>query len=238
MKLNGQIVQREQLTQDDINRMYELMNLHYDGINIVSFKKDLSEKDWVIILINNQNEICGFSTQKVLNFNVEGKSVRALFSGDTIIHKDYWGELELPKMWLKLGLHLLEKYPNELVYWILITKGYKTYKFLPIYFNNFYPRRDCITPRFEKNLIDTFGEYKYPYEYDAETGVIRFEGKKDRVKEGIADITEQKLKHPDVRFFAEKNPGYKQGDELVCVTQITTENLSAIAKRFILKGLQ
>jgi hypothetical protein len=57
-------------------------------------------------------------------------------------------------------------------YWLLFSKGYKTYRFLATYLHHFYPRHDTPTPVFEKKLIDWFGTYKYPEHYRKESGLL------------------------------------------------------------------
>ena len=38
-----------------------------------------------------------------MDLTVDDRPITAVFSGDTIIHPDYWHELELPKIW---GAHV------------------------------------------------------------------------------------------------------------------------------------
>lgn len=49
--------------------------------------------------------------------------------------------------------------------------------------------------------------------------------KKDKLKEGVADITERHLKNKDIKFFQEKNPKYFMGNDMVCITKLKKENL-------------
>jgi hypothetical protein len=39
-----------------------------------------------------------------------------------------------------------------------------------------------------------------------------------------------------VRFFLERNPRYYLGEELVCLTELTSENLRSFASRAFLEG--
>jgi hypothetical protein len=122
------------------------------------------------------------------------------------------------------------------LYWMLITKGYRTYHFLPLFFNDFYPRYDKATPETIKHVMDTFANSKYPGNYSSEKGVISFEGQKEYLKRGVGDIRDQKLKDPHVEFFVKKNPFYLIGDELVCLAELTQENFKPAAYRMILRG--
>ena len=48
--------------------------------------------------------------------------------------------------------------------------------------------------------------------------------------EGVADLNEEKLSDPHIRYFAEVNPGHKKGDELICITRLSESNLQPIIK--------
>lgn len=77
-----------------------------------------------------------------------------------------------------------------------------------------------------KKIMDNFGKNFYPEEYNKKTGVIEYKKiKKDKLKEGVADITERHLKNKDIKFFQEKNPKYFMGNDMVCITKLKKENL-------------
>lgn len=117
--------------------MYELMTKFYDNMEKDVFTMDFYNKDYCIILKDKKGNIKGFSTQKLINFSVEGKEIHGIFSGDTIIHKNSWGSLELFRIFADFFFDIGEKYED--FYWFLIVKGYKTYKILPTFFKEFYP---------------------------------------------------------------------------------------------------
>ena len=119
------------------------------------------------------------------------------------------------------------------MYWFLIVKGYKTYRFLPLFFHEFYPRCDTVTPSWAQRLINRLGASRFPSQYDAHTGLVRAQPNGCRLRAGVADITTQRLRDPHVRFFAQSNPGHTAGDELCCVAPLTRENFTAAARRVI-----
>ena len=57
-------------------------------------------------------------------------------------------------------LALLDARPRAEFYWFLISKGYKTYRFLPLFFREFYPRHDAPTPAWAKEILDALGRHK------------------------------------------------------------------------------
>ncbi len=55
------------------------------------------------------------------------KPRHAFFSGDTIIEKEYWGNRALTCAMYRYIVSFKLRYPLVPVYWILISKGFKTY---------------------------------------------------------------------------------------------------------------
>jgi hypothetical protein len=225
MGLQGTLVAVSGLCEADKTRMFDLMSRHFEGLQPAAFLRDLDEKEWAIVLIDGASgRIVGFSTQVLMNTSLQGERIRALFSGDTIIDKQHWGDTELIRVWGRMALDLIDRYGGEPLYWFLISMGYKTYRFLPVFFSEFYPRFDRATPRREQQVLDALATERYPAEYDVAHGVVRPCGKV-RLRPGVADVDERRRKDPHVRFFLERNPDHAQGVELACVAPLTRENL-------------
>ena len=81
--------------------------------------------------------------------------------------------------------------------------------------------------------MDAYGRYCYPEDYDPQTGVICYKQQKDRLKEHVADITEDKLKDEHIAYFVKHNPEYIKGNDIVCITRLSKDNLSKRAVRFL-----
>ncbi len=229
--LKGSVVRQEALTKSDKEVMYALMDTFYDNMTKENFLRDLEEKDYCIVLRDETGHIGGFSTQKLLHIPVGDTMMHGVFSGDTIIHKDYWGSMALFIEFAKFFFQFEEVYGE--FYWFLICKGYKTYKLLPTFFNTFYPNYKLVTPVSIKEKMDAYGMYCFPEDYDPQTGVICYKQQKDRLKEHVADITEDKLKDEHIAYFVKHNPEYIKGNDIVCITQISKDNLSKRAVRFL-----
>jgi hypothetical protein len=233
-KLKGKVIPISELSDMERERMFELMRENYDCVEEETFRRDLAEKSDVILLRDNQDQqIQGFSTLMVLEGLVGGNTVKALFSGDTIIEETYWGDSRLEHLWGRYAFSLIDKNSNTPLFWFLMSKGYKTYRFLPVFFNDFYPRYDRPTPAYEQEVMDTFARKKFPLNYDAKRGLIVFDGQKDRLKQGLADIDERRMRDPNIRYFIERNPGWQKGDELCCITPLRKTNFNRMALRMI-----
>jgi hypothetical protein len=225
MNLQSVTIPVPDVTEGQVAEMLSLMQAHYEGVTDSQFRADLSAKNWVILLYANRR-IQGFSTQAFFQHQAEGRLVNVLFSGDTIIDRSHWGSLALPVAWGRLMNSLLASDPERELYWLLTTKGYKTYRFLPVFFREYYPRHGTITPRFERELIKSLSTSLFGGRFDAHTGVLRSSEQAQRLREGIAKIDDKRLRDSHVAFFQQQNPGHPRGDELVCLTRWHPDNLT------------
>jgi hypothetical protein len=234
MPLRGQLLAVNALNAAQRDAMFALMDAYYVNLHRPQFERDLDEKRWVIWIEDEAtHELRGFSTQMLLEADVHGKPITALFSGDTIIAKEAWREQALTHVWGRLALALMDRYPPGSLFWHLISKGYKTYRFLPVFFHEFYPRPEVATPPDMRELLDALGRQKFPSLYDPVRGVIRAGAEKDRLKTGVADVTAERLKDPFVQFFLVRNPRHHEGEELCCLAPLSRENFTAAAYRVI-----
>lgn len=216
--MTGRVLRISELTAADTDAMFALMDEFYDNMDRAVFDRDLYGKDYCIILRNEEERLVGFTTQKVMSVTVDGKEIHGMFSGDTIIHKDYWGDTELFRVWAQFWFPYAEKYDE--FYWFLICKGYKTYRILPLFWREFYPSYKAQTPEYEKKIIDAYASALYPDEYDPQTGVIEYKHIRDKLKAGVADIDEHRIKNKDIAFFNKADPGHADGNDLACLAKI------------------
>lgn len=239
MTLTGAVESVAGLDQAARERMLALMTAHYEGVRPEAFATDLAQKDVAVVLRDEEGCIQGFSTLQTLEAQVEGRAVTALFSGDTIVDRAHWGSPALAAAWGQFVFEQsLSAQDGELRYWFLISKGYRTYRFLPLFFKAFHPRFDEETPAFERELIRRLALEKYPGAYDESAGLLRFGGAKDRLREELAGVDARRLERdPHVRFFLERNPGFAAGDELCCVARLALDNLTPAAQRMLRRSL-
>lgn len=202
----------------EISDMYSLMSEFYDNTDESVFHRDFFDKDYCLVLYNEEDKVVGFTTQKVMELDIDGRKIHGIFSGDTIIHKDYWGDIELFRVWARFWFEFAEKY--EEFYWFLICKGYKTYRMLPLFWTEFYPNYRCETPAYEQKIIDAYATKIYPDEYNSDSGVIEYRGIKDKLKTGVADVGAHEMKNKDIAFFCKANPDYVKGNDIACLAKI------------------
>ena len=240
---------RASLLEPERQRMLALMQLCYDNVDATRFFLDLDAKRDVIILrdvspdvsrdassdvSSDASAIMGFSTVRIAEELCQGRRVDILFSGDTVIHPDCWGAKALQWGFLEYTLRHKLKNPWRPLYWLLLSKGYKTYLLLTNNFPTAFPRRQTNPPAPLRSLRDKVATQWWGSDYDVTTEVVRFAASRDRVRHGVAALDPSTLAHPDVAFFVDRNPRWAEGDELVCFAEIDF----ALAARWLVKTVR
>nr|NLI49018.1 hypothetical protein [Propionibacterium sp.] len=221
MALHWDVVAAADLTTADIDAMFALMDLVYDGMRREAFEADLAGKDEAIVLRTDAGRLVGFSTQRALSVRVGEARAAGVFSGDTVIHPEHWGSPALLQAFARR--YIVER--EEPFWWFLVSKGHRTYRFLSTFFTTFWPDRRSPTPPAARAVMDAYATALFPDDYDAERGVLAYRTPKDRLRPGIAGVGARDLTNPDVAFFVARNPGHALGHDLVCLCDLAPANL-------------
>jgi hypothetical protein len=227
--LFGRVVERTAVEQTTRDAMFRLLAAHFVGVNRDTFERDLASKTAVILLEDPDGSLRGFSTLLVYSTTVEERTLSIVYSGDTIVERGWWGNPALPRTWLR-AVRQLAPYADADVYWLLLTSGFRTYRFLPVFYRSFYPRFDDPTPTTTRLLVDAIARAQFGACYDETAGVVRFP-RPQVLSSDLLDVSDGRVLDPHVRFFLECNPGYVAGDELVCFARVHDENLTPAARR-------
>jgi len=228
-QLSARVIRAADSTPEISSRLFQLFSCHYQNVDRAAFDRDQQEKDWLLLLSSNDGEIRGFTTAMLWEATVDGRRVRAMFSGNTIIQAEYRGDQQLVKSFGRLMAEVKFAEPDSPLYWFLICSGYRTYMYLPLFHRKFYPNHKAPAPAFEAALIDQLGKQKFPEEYRG--GVVYVPQPRENLPPQQAVPPPHKLANPHVAFFIAQNPGYLRGDELVCVAEYSIENLRGAAQR-------
>ena len=86
-------------------------------------------------------------------------------------------------------------------------------------------------------LARSIAERQFGNGYDATSGLIRFPNPCGQLKPDLADIPVGRSDDPHVRFFLKHNPGYADGDELVCLAEVSLENTVCVGRRWLNRAL-
>jgi hypothetical protein len=222
-------------SMDQIKEMYSLHKQYFENVKIDRFISDFSHKQWCILIIDRKQMIVGYSTIELIFLTVGDRPVLVLFSGDTLVAKEYRSSSGLLSRFVQFSEYLERAWPDHARYWLLITKGYRTYRLLPANYKNFYPTYRAETPQYIQMLMDKICVGKFGDRYFSKNGILRSYNEHDFLRPEFADVPEGRKQNRDVLFFLNANPGYRYGDELVCLTPLEIANLLPASRRRYLK---
>ncbi len=230
MRLDCKIVSPDHLTESEILQMYDLMDKHYQGVVLESFRKDLDAKSKVFLFFKN-NLIQGFTGLHFKSVIFKEKEMLVAYSGDTVLSKTYRGSLSIPVYWGRYMLKLSETEPH--LYWLLTSKGFRTYRYLSVFFHHFIPKPESLNTDLDE-LRDWIAKVYFGEDYDHKTGILI----RSKNTQTIRDITGDKKaiassKDTFINYFATANPNYHLGHELVCLAHFQAKNIHPFILRVL-----
>lgn len=219
-----------------IHRLFAIYQTYYAPTDLAVFTADFRAKSWAIVLVDAQGREVGFSTIADHVDLIEGQRVRCLFSGDTIIDRAYWGTQALPYRWIELAGQIKASDPTTPLYWLLISKGHRTYRYMPGFTFDHYPHPEHDTPADVAQIMSVLGTRRFGAAFDPTCGIVRPGDLPTRLRDdfdGVAAAGQNRY----VKFFNTMNPGYAHGDELLCLCELSADNLRPRARRQFLRGM-
>jgi hypothetical protein len=228
-EIQYQLVPRSALSAEHKSGMFQLLARHFQGATPDQFARDLAEKN-LVLLLQRGEILVGFSTLLAYTTDFETEALNVIYSGDTIVAPEAWGTTALPRAWVAGVETLRATLPSARCFWLLLTSGFRTYRFLPLFWNEFFPRFDAPTPPGTQRLLYQLARERFGSQYDSRAGIVRF-ANPQCLRDGLAQIPQGRDHNPHVQFFLSRNPGHAQGDELVCLTELCPENLTAAGRR-------
>jgi hypothetical protein len=177
-------------------------------------------------LYDESSAIAGFTTIQVFEF--EGKVI--IYSGDTVIEENSRGDIELMRAWWRFSYKIQQEHPDKRVLWLLISKGWRTYKFFPMFLKEIYPTYRYKTPSDIQEFIDRLSLFKFGECY--QNGIV-VPKEPDMLKSGKNDIPHKRTEDEDVKFFLARNPEFYKGNELVCLAELSVSNLTKAGLRLL-----
>ena len=147
------LLARTEVSAAQRDEMFALLSRYFDGVTREQFECDLAAKDWVIE-IRNDDALLGFTTLRVTTSRFEDEPISTLYSGDTIVAPEAWGTPALARAWIAGVNRIRATFPPGRCFWLLLTSGFRTYRFLPVFWREFFPRFDLPTPPDAHRLLN------------------------------------------------------------------------------------
>lgn len=215
-------------TLTDVRReqMAEIYFQSYAGSEFSRFLFDLENKDETLLL-EYRGQLVGFSNVKFY----EQEQAIIVYSGDTIVMPEHWKQQVLHRAWImRMGL-LKAQVPNKKLYWFLLVKGVRTYKYLKVFARKFYPHWLRDEPELQR-LASHLAAEKFGPLYNVVNGVVECPPQYGYLKESLARIPASLHSRAEVDFFLRKNPHYALGHELVCLCELAQDNFPPRYKKW------
>ena len=151
--------------------------------------------------------------------------------------RQHWGQQELAFAWIARIGEIKAQAPDVPLYWFLLVKGHRTFKYLSVFGKSFHPHWQ-IDRSDLKPLADQLAHASFGHDYNPVSGVVEFSASRGHLKPFIAEPTEEELAKEATRFFLRKNPGYRQGHELVCLCELESVNMKPLTARIFNRALR
>lgn len=238
MSLSARVVAQDHLSDAERDRMLALMEACYDGVDAHRFRTDLAAKPLVIVMRDVDGAIQGFSTLMLMEERLDGRVVDVVFSGDTVIDPAHWGSKALQLAFGTFCLQRKLKHPRRALYWLLLSKGFRTYLLAVNYFPRTFPKPDATPTTAQVAFRDHLATKLWGDAYDPQRQILSFGGARDRVKTPMAPPSAEALESEAVRFFLALNPEHERGDELVCLVHLPLRDLGRALVRASAKAVQ
>jgi hypothetical protein len=229
MTLQASIHPVSHLPESEVERMFALMDAHYENVTPDGFRRDLAAKRWTILLRDKLGILQGFSSLQLFTLG----AATYLYSGDTIVNPEHWLDGGLVGAFGHVLLRLFEEFGEERLYWFLLSKGFRTYRLLPLHFLVYIPGVQQVQDPELLARRDALAAHLFGSAYEIATGRVLAHPGKDRLRPKMALIPEHRQHDRHVAFFLEHNPGFAQGDELACLVPLSRANLTPMAWRQI-----
>src|ERR1044071_2597711 len=137
--MKTRVVPASSLDDAEHRRMYAIFRTLYDGTSWDDFLADLSNKTHVILL-EAGGQIVGFSNIRLSEAAIDGRVAQILFSGDTAIAREHWGSKALQATFTRFLVNWRLQHWRSRCYWLLISKGYRTYLLMAHNVRHYAPR--------------------------------------------------------------------------------------------------
>ena len=215
-------------------KLYSLYARYYAAADRETFERDLNGKDSAF-LVWDGDQLAGFSTLQVSRTLLDGAPIRVAYSGDTIIERAYWGSTAFSFAWVR-HMGRLAAQEDAPLFWLLIVKGWRTYRYLATFGLEFVPDwRKPDHPSLAR-LRDALALSQFGAAYDCSAGLVRYSNSQGHLASPWAVPSEREARRPDVEFFLSRNPGYVRGDELVCLIELSSANMRPLTRRLFEQG--
>lgn len=216
-----EVLDPKDLQGSQVDELYALFHTAFQASR-EGFEKDLREKE-KLLLLSDETGLQAFSTLR--SFHPQS-DVRVIFSGDTFASPQARSGHRLPALWAEYVFRQMPRQEGVEDFWLLLCSGYRTFRILPTFFQSFVPggQDETLLLRRDHWAAELFGP-RYC------SGIVKPRWATPLYQ---PEPPARLLKDPHVQLFFRANPGYEEGDELVCLVPLCHSNLTPAGRRLAL----
>lgn len=229
--LDMRVMMPGEMSAGQCRELHQLMLDHYEHVAWSDFDRDLREKEWIIVCTSEAGKLLGFTTLMRLYAQFGDENLTALYSGDTVLDPTIWGSSGWARVWGRLAATIMLEMNGEPLYWLLLTASHRTYRFLPAFLRDYYPRQGMETPVEFQGKMRALTWARFGVDCLSADGIVQMD-RPLRVRSERWEIVQKGLDDKHAAFFAERNPGYLQGDYLVCLADLSSSNQTRLGRKF------
>jgi hypothetical protein len=223
----------DQLGQDTKSAMTALLHEHFVGVTRDLLEADLCDKSHAVLLFDRDDELAGFSTFALYAAHGPNRHpATVVCSGDTIVATRARKSSLLASAWVRAVHELHAQSDRDDLYWLLITSGYRTYRFLPVFVKDFYPAAEQPPSPEMRACLDRLAQERWAEQYDPATGIVRLTHAQP-LRSDLSAVPEARRRDPHIAHFLRRNPGHARGDELASLARLNVENLTPAGLRML-----
>ena len=221
------------LTARDRAEMLGLYKRYYVRVENERFFADLDRKERIAIVRDADGRISAFTSMTTLDLSEGNDRLVGLFSGDTIVDSPGRQYPHLAALTVSYAEILRQRFQGTKVYYVLLSKGWRTFRAMSTFFREYAPRVRGRAPAHCTEVIDRVGRFHFPGQYMQSLGIIRYAGGGQSIRPGSAEDIQPGRDIADQEDFLALNPGYLQGDEIICVADCAPGNRTRNYERVI-----
>lgn len=216
-------------TLDDIAALY----LDVVEMRRSDYERSLAAKDYAVAMYDAEGRPAGTLCVKwhVVRSPRTGADAWLIGVHHAAILPAWRGRNIIQASGLEFLLRHRRRHPWAPTWWVFTTYSYRSYLGMARNFPRAWPTARAPTmPSSEAAMVDELMSRIYPHEWNRAQGVLRWTDR--RLTDTEAEPDPAKLADdPDLGFFLAANPGYANGDCLVCLADLSWTNLALAAWR-------
>lgn len=182
-----------------------------------------------IALYKHKGEIVGISAIDIVPEEFNGKKACAIYTGNTWVRND-WRNANLIQILSFISmLEAKARYPLHRLYWFFGSNNYMSYRLLYRNFEQFWPSPKTETPSWEHSYMQHLGAFFFDDTINKDS-LIWSQACSRSFNDSDTQLSDKLMQDPYIQYYIQRNPGYTQGDRLMCMAPLDKNTIPQIVQ--------